>query len=251
MGRLDDKVAIVTGAGGGQGAAEAKLLAKEGAKVVVTDVAFENVQNIAKEINEEFPGSAIALKHDVASEENWQEVTKKAIEEFGKINVLVNNAGVLATKSYEEVDQEYFQFAMNINTWGQFVGIKTVAPYMKENGGGSIINIGSLASVINAGGFNPYTASKGAVEALSRSAAAEFGPFKIRVNSVHPGSINTKMLTDTVTTQEGLDAVAQMIPLRRHGEPVDVAKLVLFLASDDSEYITADRFIIDGGMWVQ
>lgn len=251
MGRLVDKVAIVTGAGGGQGAAEAKLLAKEGAKVVVSDVAFENVQNVANEINEEFPGAALPLKLDVSSEENWQEVTKKAVEEFGKVNVLVNNAGVLATKPYEDVTQDYFQFAMNINAWGQFVGIKTVVPYMKQAGGGSIINIGSLASIINAGGFNPYTASKGAVEALTRSAAAEFGPSKIRVNSVHPGSINTKMLTDTFTTQEELDAVAQMIPLRRHGEPIDVAKLVLFLASDDSDYITGDKFIIDGGLWIQ
>lgn len=250
MGRLLDKVAIVTGAGAGQGAAAAKLFAKEGAKVVASDIVFENVQNVVNEINEEFPGAAIALKLDVSSEDNWQEVTKRTVEEFGKINVLVNNAGVLATKPYEEVTQDYFQFAMNINAWGQFVGIKTVVPYMKEAGGGSIINIGSLASVKNVGGFNPYTASKGAVEAMTRSAAAELGPFKIRVNSVLPGSINTKMLTDTVTTQEGLDAVAQMIPLRRHGEPIDVAKLVLFLASDDSEYITADKFIIDGGLWV-
>ena len=188
MKRLEGKVAIVTGAGGGQGAAEARLFAKEGAKVVATDVAFENVQEVVNQINSEFPGSAIALKHDVSSEENWQDVAKKTVEEFGQINVLVNNAGVLATKPYQDVTQEYFQFAMNINAWGEFVGIKTVVPYMKQAGGGSIVNIGSLASIINAGGFNPYTASKGAVEAMTRSAAAEFGQFKIRVNSIQPGS---------------------------------------------------------------
>lgn len=121
---------------------------------------------------------------------------------------------------------------------------------MRENGGGSIINIGSLASITNAGGFTAYTASKGAIEALTRSAAVEFGPSNIRVNSVHPGAINTKMLTDTLTDEGVREAVAQTIPLRRYGESADVAKLVLFLASDDSDYITGDKFIIAGGMWI-
>ncbi|MHA6250391.1 SDR family NAD(P)-dependent oxidoreductase [Oceanobacillus sp. CAU 1775] len=248
MSRLKGKVAIVTGAGGGQGAAEATLFAQEGAKVVATDIAFENVQEVVNKINEAHPGSAIALKHDVSSEEEWINVAKEAIEAFGKIDTLVNNAGILATKPHQETDINYWNTALNINAFSQFVGMKVVAPYIKEAGGGSIVNIGSMASIDNSGGFNAYTASKGAVEALSRAAAVQFGPDKIRVNSVHPGAIATKMFTDTITTDEATQAVIGMIPLRRIGEPIDVAKLALFLASDDSDYISGTAQIIDGAM---
>ena len=248
MKRLEGKVAIVTGAGAGQGAAEAALFAQEGAKVIATDVAFENVQNVVNKINEENPGSAIALKHDVSSEEQWQEVVNEAIKHFGKIDILINNAGILATKPYQETNIDYFNFGMNINAWSQFVGMKTVAPYIKEAGGGSIVNIGSMASIDNSGGFNVYTASKGAVEAITRSAAVQFGPDNIRVNSIHPGAIATKMLTDTITTDEAMQGVIGMIPLGRVGEPIDVAKLALFLASDDSNYISGTANIIDGAM---
>lgn len=248
MKRLEGKVVIVTGAGGGQGAAEAALFVQEGAKVIATDVAFENVQNVVNKINEENPGSAIALKHDVSSEEQWQSVAEEAIKSFGKIDVLVNNAGILATKPYTETDINYWNLGMNINAWSQFVGMKTIAPYIKEAGGGSIVNIGSMASINNAGGFNVYTASKGAVEAITRSAAVQFGPDNIRVNSIHPGAIATKMLTDTVTTDEAMQGVTGMIPLGRVGQPIDVANLVLFLASDDSNYISGTANIIDGAM---
>ncbi|MDD4347113.1 MAG: glucose 1-dehydrogenase [Desulfitobacteriaceae bacterium] len=249
MNRLQGKVALITGAGGGQGAAEAYLFAKEGAKVALTDIQFENVQAVADKINAEFPEQALALKHDVSSEEDWIKVIQAVVSKFGPITVLVNNAGILATKSYKETNIDYWRKGLDINAWSQFVGIKSVVPIMEQAGGGSIVNIGSLASIMNAGGFNAYTASKGAVEAMTRSAAAEFGPSKIRVNSVHPGAIATKMLTDTITTDEGMKAVEAGIPLRRVGEPEDVAKLVLFLASDDSTYITGVEHIIDGGMW--
>lgn len=246
MKRLEGKVAIVTGAGGGQGAAEATLFAQEGAKVIATDVAFDNVKEVVNKINEENPGSAIALKHDVSSEEDWKTVAEEAIKEFGKINILVNNAGILATKPYKETDVDFWNLGMNINAWSQFVGMKTIVPLIKEAGGGSIVNIGSMASIDNSGGFNVYTASKGAVEALTRSAAVEFGPDNIRVNSIHPGAIATKMLTDTLTTEEARKSVTDTIPLRRFGEPIDVAKLALFLASDDSDYISGTANIIDG-----
>lgn len=246
MKRLEGKVAIITGAGGGQGAAEAVLFAQEGAKVIATDVAFENVQNVVNKINEENPGSAIALKHDVSSEEQWQTVVEVAVKNFGKVDILVNNAGILATKPFQETNIDYWNLGMNINAWSQFVGIKTVAPYIKEAGGGSIVNIGSMASINNSGGFNVYTASKGAVEALTRSAAVQFGPDNIRVNSIHPGAIATKMLTDTITTDEAMQSVIGSIPLRRVGDPIEVAKLALFLASDDSSYISGTASIIDG-----
>lgn len=248
MTRLAGKVAIVTGAGAGQGAAEATLFAQQGAKVVATDIAFENVQEVVNKINAEFPGSAIALKHDVSSEEQWQSIAEEAVKNFGKIDILINNAGILATKSYEETSIEYFNLGMGINAWSQFVGMKTIAPYIKQAGGGSIVNVGSMASIDNSGGFNVYTASKGAIEAITRSAAVQFGPDFIRVNSIHPGAINTKMLTDTITTDEVMTAVIGMIPLGRVGTPLDVANLALFLASDESAYISGTANIIDGAM---
>lgn len=251
MGRLTGKVALITGAGNGQGAAEAYLFAKEGAKVIATDIQFDNVSDVVAKINSEFPDRAIALKHDVSSEEDWKRVAAEGVGEFGLITVLVNNAGILSMQPFLEVSYEVWKRAIDINAWSQFAGIKTVVPYMRQAGIGSIINIGSLASIIAAGGFNPYTASKGAVEAITRAAALELGPEQIRVNSVHPGGIDTQMTRDTFTTEEARQAVANAVPLKRFGQPEDVAKLVVFLASDESSYITGTAQIIDGGIWVQ
>ncbi|MFF2480314.1 SDR family NAD(P)-dependent oxidoreductase [Paenibacillus sp. NPDC058071] len=248
MSRLTNKVALITGAGNGQGAAEALLFAKEGAKVIATDIQFENVTAVVNNINEQYPNSAIALKHDVSSEEDWAAIVKAGVDAFGPITVLINNAGIQATKRYEETDIEYFRKAMDINAWSQFVGIKILAPIMKQAGGGSIVNIGSLASITSVGGFNSYTATKGAIEAFTRAAAAEFGPNGIRVNSIHPGGVETKMLTDTVTTNEMREAIISMIPLRRFGYVEDVANLALFLASDESTYISGAAHVIDGAM---
>ncbi|MEK5040409.1 SDR family NAD(P)-dependent oxidoreductase [Sporosarcina sp. FSL K6-3457] len=251
MGRLTGKVALITGAGNGQGSSEAYLFAKEGAKVIATDIQFDNVSDVVERINNEFPGSAIALKHDVSSEEDWKKVAEEGVNKFGLINVLINNAGILSMQSFTDVTYDIWKRALDINAWSQFAGIKTVVPYMKKAGSGSIVNIGSLASIIAAGGFNPYTASKGAIEALTRAAALELGPDNIRVNSVHPGGIDTQMTRDTFTTEEARQAVTNMVPLKRLGQPEDVANLVLFLASDDSSYITGTEQIIDGGVWIQ
>ncbi len=251
MGRLSGKVALITGAGNGQGASEAYLFAKEGAKVIATDIQFDNVSQVVEKINVEFPGSAIALKHDVSSEEEWRKVAEEGVSKFGLINVLVNNAGILSMQSFMDVTYDIWKKAIDINAWSQFAGIKTVIPYMRTAGVGSIINIGSLASIIAAGGFNPYTASKGAVEAVTRAAALELGTENIRVNSIHPGAIDTQMTRDTFTTDEAKQAIANAVPLKRLGTPEDVANLVLFLASDESSYITGTAQIIDGGIWVQ
>lgn len=251
MGRLSGKVALITGAGNGQGASEAYLFAKEGAKVIATDIQFDNVSAVVEKINMDFPGSSIALKHDVSSEEEWKKVAEEGVNKFGLINVLVNNAGILSMQPFMEVTYDIWKRAIDINAWSQFAGIKAVVPYMRKAGAGSIINIGSLASIIAAGGFNPYTASKGAVEAITRAAALELGSENIRVNSVHPGGIDTQMTRDTFTTDEAKQAIVNAVPLKRLGDPEDVANLVLFLASDESSYITGTAQIIDGGIWVQ
>lgn len=250
MGKLENKVAIITGAGAGQGMAMARRFVEEGAKVTITDIQEEAIQALSSELNAQYPDATIAVKLDVSNEADWQKAVEKTLATFGKINTLVNNAGMLATKPYDETEEAYFQKAIAINTWGPFVGMRTVIPEIIKAGGGAVVNNGSLASFNNAGGFNAYTASKGGIEALSRSAAATFGPKGVRVNLIQPGAINTRMLTDTVTTQEGLDAVAASIPLRRAGEPVDVANLAVFLASEESNYITAQSIIIDGGQWL-
>ncbi|WP_257348665.1 SDR family NAD(P)-dependent oxidoreductase [Pseudalkalibacillus decolorationis] len=249
MRRLAGKVAVITGAGNGQGAAEAYLFAKEGAKVIATDIQYENVERMVEKINQEFPESAIPLKHDVSSEENWQHIAEEAVSQFGQITVLINNAAVFHTKPYTEVTFDYWNKALNVNAWGQFVGIKTMVPYMKKAGGGSIVNVGSIASRINASGFSPYTASKGAIEALTYSAASELGPDRIRVNAVLPGSTIRKTVKNA-PTEESRQALINAIPARRIGLPEDVAHLVLFLASDESSYITGATNIIDGGLSV-
>jgi len=252
MGRLTGKVALITGAGNGQGASEAYFFAKEGAKVIATDIEFTNVSEVVNKINAEFPDSAIALKHDVSSEEAWIQVVEEGVKTFGNINVLVNNAGIAITTPYTQLTLDMFQRTMNINAWSQLVGIRTVVPYMKKAGGGSIINIGSLASKINAGGFSAYTMSKGAVEAMTRSAAAELGPVGIRVNSVHPGGIATRMVTENKDiTQEAVRQIEAALPLRRLGTADEVAHLVVFLASDEAAYITGAEHIVDGGQWIQ
>lgn len=252
MGRLTGKIAIITGAGNGQGASEVYFFAKEGAKVIATDIEFDKLTEVVNKVNAEFPDSTIALKHDVSCEDQWIQVAEEGVKTFGNINVLVNNAGIATTTAYTDLTLDMFQRTMNINAWSQLVGIRTVVPFMKKTGGGSIINIGSLASKINAGGFSAYTMSKGAVEAMTRSAAAELGPDCIRVNSVHPGGIATRMVTENKDiTQETVRQIEAALPLRRLGTADEVAHLVVFLASDEAAYITGAEHIVDGGQWIQ
>lgn len=244
--RLQGKVAVISGAASGQGAEEARVFAAEGARVVLGDVQSERLQAVVDEINTAHPGRAIGAKLDVADQGDWQRVVSRAEDAFGPVTVLVNNAGVLRAKHFSEVDLEEWNRTMNVNAWGQFAGIKAVVPSMEQAGGGSIVNIGSIANHVNTDGLNAYGASKGAVEAITRNAAAELAPRKIRVNSIHPGEVRTPMILETLTREE-IEERVKLIPLGRLGEPRDIALLALFLASDESSFMTGSGVVIDGG----
>jgi len=251
MNRVKGKVALVTGAGQGQGAGEAKALAAEGAKVIVTDINFENAQKIAGEINAKYPDSAIAFKHDASKKEDWEAVVKAGVEKFGNITVLVNNAGILAPTKWDVLTHEKFQQVMDVNAWSQFVGMQTVIPYMREAGVGSIINIASMAVVNSSGAFTAYTASKGAADAVSRAAAIELAHLNIRVNSVLPGTIYTPMVEAAFPDKASMEAAIASQPLRRMGTPEDLGYLIVYLASDESKFTTGTSQLIDGGFNVQ
>ena len=246
MNRLKGKVAIITGAAMGQGAAEAYLFAKEGARVAAADVAEKQLQETVDRINQEFPESAIAEKLDISSEENWNRVVKDVVDHFGTIDILVNNAAIGSADIYDKVDKAAFDKIMSVNAWGPFCGIKAVAPTMKKAGKGSIINISSLAGVVGVI-FNVYTVSKGAVVALTRGASQELGKYGIRVNTIIPGTIMTPMTQVLRDNPAVLEACRKKTEIGFLGEPDDIAYGVLYLASDESRYVTGADLTIDGG----
>lgn len=247
MKRLENKVAIITGAAMGQGAAEAYLFAKEGAKVVAADMAEDALKETVDAINADFPGMALGVHLDVASEENWQQVVKQAVETFGTVNILVNNAGVGSRGiNYDKTDREAFDRIMGINAWGSFAGIKTVVPVMKKAGGGSIVNVSSLAAVVGVE-FNAYTLTKGAVVSMTRAAAVDLGKDNIRVNTIIPGTIVTPMTKIICDYPKVLKSCEEKTCLGHIGEPNDIAYGVLYLASDEAKYVTGSDLTIDGG----
>lgn len=263
MSRLENKVAIITGAARGQGAVEAKLFAKEGAKVVATDMNDELLQQTVKEINDEIgSGVVVGVKHNVANEEDWKNVVETTVEKFGKIDILVNNAGIGGKNlkfgedgrlipSTLEYSVEEYRSLMDINATSQFIGIKAVAPEMMKQNKGSIINVSSIAGLIGGQANIAYQASKGAVRLMAKTAAIEFAKYGIRVNSVHPGGVKTPLLDGTY--EEGvLDEVAKkIVPLQYISEPIEQAYVLLFLASDESSYITGAEIVADGGVTAQ
>lgn len=247
MKRLENKVAIITGAAMGQGAAEAYLFAKEGAKVVAADMAEDALKETVDVINADFPGMALGVHLDVASEENWQQVVKQAVETFGTVDILVNNAGVGSRGiNYDKTDREAFDRIMGINAWGSFAGIKTVVPVMKKAGGGSIVNVSSLAAVVGVE-FNAYTLTKGAVVSMTRAAAVDLGKDNIRVNTIIPGTIVTPMTKIICDYPKVLKSCEEKTCLGHIGEPNDIAYGVLYLASDEAKYVTGSDLTIDGG----
>ncbi|WP_066062136.1 SDR family NAD(P)-dependent oxidoreductase [Neobacillus soli] len=243
MGKMDGKVAIITGAAQGMGAMHARKFVEEGAKVAVTDINMDAAQQLVDEIGE----NAIALKLDVSNADNWKEVVEKTEEKFGPVTVLVNNAGVGIFKPLEELTEKDFRLTFEIDELGVFLGMKTVVPSMKKAGVGSIVNISSVDGLVSAPTAIAYSASKHAVTGMTKGAATELGQFNIRVNSVHPGIIKTPM-AEQGDVAEYLKQLEQDIPLRRRAEVYEVSNLVIYLASDDSSYSTGAQFVVDGGM---
>lgn len=249
MGRLDGKVAIITGAGSGQGAEEARLFAREGAKVVATDIQADKVKAVAEEISGN-GGEAISFSHDVTKEEEWEMVVRETVSQFGKVDILINNAGIGGAEGFgliDTVDLNAWNRFMTVNATSNFLGIKAVVPEMRKNGQGSIVNISSMAGIIGGAAGVHYTASKGATRLLTKGAAVELGPDNIRVNSIHPGFINTPMTSVVLDDAEMKAGALKDIPLGIVGEPEDVAYLALFLASDEARFITGAEHLIDGG----
>lgn len=247
--RLKDKVAIITGASRGQGEAEARMFAREGAKVVMTDVLVEAGQKVAEQINET-GGTAMFLQQDVMDEARWKEVVAATVKEFGKVDILVNNAAILRAERVVETTVEQWDLVMGINSTGVFLGTREVIPHMKQNGGGSIVNIASTSANTAGDMAAAYHASKGAVRIFTKAAAIQYAKDNIRVNSVHPGPVDTGMLRETYT-KEHLDRFNQQHPMSRMGVPDEIAYGVLFLASDESSYMTGSELIIDGGWTAQ
>ena len=244
MARLDGKVAIITGGARGMGGATSRLFAAEGAKVVIADVLDQEGAALAQELK----GSAIFQHHDVTDEASWSSVVAKAIATFGKVDILVNNAGILLFKTLLETSKADYERVLGVNLMGAFLGIKAVAPHMIERGRGSIINVSSTDGMKGANGLGAYSSSKWGLRGLTRVAAMELGHKGVRVNSIHPGGIDTAMGNPYGEAREEVNKRYTFVPLQRVGEPVEAARTSLFLASDDSSYVCGSEIAVDGGM---
>jgi NAD(P)-dependent dehydrogenase (short-subunit alcohol dehydrogenase family) len=250
MNRVKDKVAIITGAAGGLGRAEASLLAREGAKVVLTDIDEAGIKKAVNEIKNT-GAKAIFIKHDVTREDEWSRVIDRTLEEFGRLDVLVNNAGVIIYKKIIDTSLAEWKWLMSVNLDGVFLGTKFAIEAMRKNGGGSIINIASVAGLIGNPDASAYHASKGGVRLFTKAAAIECSKagydYNIRVNSIYPGVINTAMADALRNDSEKYHTALSWHPMGHFGEPEDVAYGVLYLASDESKFLTGSELVIDGG----
>jgi 3alpha(or 20beta)-hydroxysteroid dehydrogenase len=244
MARLNGKTAIITGGARGMGAATSKLFAAEGAKVAITDVLENEGAALAKEIG----AAARFYKHDVTSEAGWAAVVQAAEKDLGPVDILVNNAGILLFKTLLETSLEEYERVLRVNLSGQFLGIKAVAPGMIARGKGAIVNISSSDGMKGANGLGAYSSSKWGVRGLTRVAAMELGHKGIRVNSVHPGGVDTAMTNADKSDRSEINKRFTDIPLLRVGAPEEIAAVSLFLASDDSSYLNAAEIAVDGGM---
>ncbi|WP_313799597.1 glucose 1-dehydrogenase [Cytobacillus sp.] len=244
MGRLNEKVAIITGGARGMGASHVRAFIKEGAKVMIADILEQEGKALANELGE----NVKFIKLDVTKRANWEEVVAETEKAFGPINVLVNNAGISMNRSIEETSEEDYRRILDINQVSVFLGMKSVIPSMKKGNGGSIVNISSINGLV--GGAIGYTDTKFAVRGMTKAAALELSRFGIRVNSVHPGVIETPMILQE-DSKEAIQEFAKYIPSGRVAKPEEVSNLVVYLASEESSYSTGSEFVVDGGLTAQ
>ena len=244
MGRLDGKVALITGGARGQGESAARLFVDEGARVVLGDV----LDDVGRQVAESLGDAAVYRSHDVSREESWGEFVRAASDAFGRVDILLNNAGILHPAPIAEIRAEDYMRVIEVNQLGCLLGMKAVIPAMTEAGGGSIVNVSSVAGIDGVPGMVAYVSSKFAIRGMTKTAALELGRLGIRVNSVHPGGIDTPMAkTGEEEVDGGGDPLYSTLPIPRIGQPLEVARLSLYLASDESSYCTGAEFVIDGG----
>jgi 3(or 17)beta-hydroxysteroid dehydrogenase len=257
MDRVKGKIVLITGSASGIGKASALLLAKEGARVIISDINVPGGREVARQINSE-GGEAIFIKLDVTIERDWIKTVEKILTSFGKLDVLVNNAGITIVSSVEDMTLKDWRHVMSVNSEGVFLGTKYAVGLMKKSGGGSIINISSAAGMVGMNYSSVYCASKGAVRLFTKAAAFEFSKavnnYNIRVNSIHPNAIDTPMLdrldalfNSQAEVNDMKTRIENSIPLGRRGKATEVAYAVLYLASDESTYSTGAEFVCDGG----
>ena len=244
--RLEGKVAIISGASGGMGAEEARLFAREGAKVVLADIVDDDGEAVAREI-EDTGGEATYLHTDVTSAESWEAMVSATIDKYGKVDILVNNAGISSGSHEDPLDIEGWTRIMDVNSTGVYLGTRAVIPTMQQLGSGSIVNISSIMGFVGGEGGHPaYHASKGAVRIFTKATAVRYGPDGIRANSVHPGFM-PPMRSSQLRSEDQRQDLIDLTPLRRTGETIEVANGVLFLASDEASFVTGTELVIDGG----
>ena len=249
--RLEGKVAFISGGARGMGAAEARLFAREGARVAIGDILDDLGRQVEAEINET-GGEAIYVHLDVTEEDEWQRAVSTTVERFGGLHVLVNNAGVVSWGTLEDTTVAEWDRVMDVNAKGVFLGTRAAVAEMRKGGGGSIINISSISGNIGQDIIQPvYNASKGAVRIFTKSTAVQYAKEGIRVNSVHPGSVDTPMTQGRRSDPEQTEERLSRIPLGRVAEPEEIAYGALFLASDESSFMTGSELIMDGGFTAQ
>ena len=253
MGRLEGKVALISGGAKGMGEIEARMFAEEGASLVIADILDDRGKNLASEISEiSSSGECVYVHLDVRNMSEWNTAVETAIRTFGKLDILVNNAGVTSRMMLLDTPEEDWERVLDINSKGTFLGIKATVPAMRESGGGSIVNISSQMGLVGGDFSSPqYQASKGAVRLLTKSVAVQYAAENIRCNSVHPAPIETDMTAGMRADKEKFADMIRRIPMGRYGKPEEVAYAVIYLASDESSFVTGSEVVVDGGWTAQ
>ena len=248
--RLNDKAVLISGGARGMGSVEAKLFCSEGASVIIGDILEDEGRKIEAEINES-GGVCIFVRLDVTSEEDWDSAVNLAVERFGKLDILINNAGIFPMESIEETTVESWDRVMDVNAKGVFLGTKAAIPAMRTSGGGSIINLSSIAGLVGSAYSASYNATKGAVRLLTKSTAIQYAKDGIRANSIHPGLVDTLMASELLSDPDLQVMRLASTPMGRTGTAEEIAYGALFLASDESSFMTGSELVIDGGFTAQ